>query len=206
MTEISKEQMDFRTKFHNPTPDERAELVVKNLEMFIRENRTEHGGMSFRKWQDLARAEIVAAILEDEKDWRNDDSFITKLYAAAAASIVTIGMWGTVMAFLNSKSHTIEAVILFGGGMGLLSVATAYGTWKAFKRHRKNRRLERMDRVRSMDTKLKHLDRDLEKRVKDMEGAVEEISRQKTKRIATTKLREEALGQMRDLRTKLEAG
>ena len=206
MIEISKEQLDFRAKFLNPTPDERAEMVVKRLEMFIRENRTEQGGMSFRKWQDLARAEIVAAILEDERDWRKDDSFMTKLYAATAAAVVTIGMWGTVMAFLNSKSHTIEGVILFGGGMALCAVAGSYGTWKAFKRFRKNRRDERMDRVRTMDTKLKHLDRDLEKRVKDMESAVEELSRQKSKRIATTKLREQALGQMRDLRAKLEAG
>ena len=205
MNKTTPESLDFRSKFHNPTPDERAELVVKRLEMFIRENRTEQGGMSFKKWQDLARAEIVAALLEDERDWRRDDSFMTKLYAALAAAIVTIGMWGTVMAFLNSKNHTIEAVMLFGGGMALLAVATSYGTWKAFKRLRKNRRDERMSRVRSMDTKLKHLDRDLEKRVKDMEGAVEELARQKTKRIATTKLREEALGQMRDLRAKLEA-
>jgi len=204
--QTSKEQLDFRAKFKNPTPDERAELVVKRLEMFIRENRTEHGGMSFKKWQDLAQAEIVAALLEDEADWRRDDSFMTKLYAATAAALVTIGMWGTVMAFLNSKNHTIEGVMLFGGGMALLAIATSFGTWQAFKRFKKNRRDERLKRVRSMDAKLKQLDRDLEKRVKDMEGAVEELARQKTKRMATTKLREEAINQMRGLRAKLEAG
>ena len=90
--------------------------------------------------------------------------------------------------------------------MALLAIATSFGTWQAFKRFKKNRRDERLKRVRSMDAKLKQLDRDLEKRVKDMEGAVEELARQKTKRMATTKLREEAINQMRGLRAKLEAG
>ena len=35
----------------NPTPHERADLIVRRLENFIREGRTEDGGINFRKWR-----------------------------------------------------------------------------------------------------------------------------------------------------------
>lgn len=38
----------------NPTPEQRAEFIVRELEEFIRKNRTV-GGMSFSEWQDMAK-------------------------------------------------------------------------------------------------------------------------------------------------------
>ena len=34
---------------NNPTPHERADLIVRRLENFIRKGRTEDGGINFRK-------------------------------------------------------------------------------------------------------------------------------------------------------------
>ena len=190
---------------HNPTPDQRAETVIRQLEMFIREGRTAQGGMNFRKWQDMARVEIAHAILEDEKDWRENDNFVTKVLAVGASGLVTVGMWGTVMAFTNSPNHTLEGMVLFAGGMMFMSAMSGYFVWRAFRRYKSLRRDERLARIRSLDWKLKKLDKMLAKRVKDMEEAVEEIVAQKEKRDATAELRSQAVAQVAELRQQLQA-
>ena len=48
----------------HPTPDERAEYVILRLEQFIRDGRTIDEGMSFKKWQTMAKTEIALAIAE----------------------------------------------------------------------------------------------------------------------------------------------
>lgn len=193
----------------NPTPDQRAETVIKQLEMFIREGRSTQGGMNFRKWQDMAKVEIVHAILEDEKDWRENDNFVTKLLAIGASGIITVGMWGTVMAFTNSPNHTLEGMVLFAGGMMFMGAMSSYFVWRAYRRYKSQRRDERLERIRSMDWKLKKLDKLLAKRVKDMEEAVQEMATQKEKRdaskAASTELREQTVAQVAALRQQLQA-
>ena len=49
---------------NNPTPEERAEYVVLMLEKFIRDGRKDEAGMSFRKWQTMAKSEIIIAIAD----------------------------------------------------------------------------------------------------------------------------------------------
>ena len=47
---------DMENDKKNPTPHERADLVVRRLEDFIRKGRTEDGGLIFangRKWRQL---------------------------------------------------------------------------------------------------------------------------------------------------------
>jgi len=194
---------------HNPTPDQRAETVIKQLEMFIREGRSTQGGMNFRKWQDMARVEIVHAILEDEKDWRENDNFLTKVLAVAASGIITVGMWGTVMAFSNSPNKTLEGMVLFAGGMMFMGAMSGYFVWRAYRRYKSQRRDERLERIRSMDWKLKKLDKMLANRVKDMEEAVQEMAVQKEKRAQkqteSTELREKAVQQVAELSQQLQA-
>ena len=42
-----------------PSPEQRADFVVKRLEQFIREGRTVGEGMSLKQWMDMARYEIA---------------------------------------------------------------------------------------------------------------------------------------------------
>jgi len=199
------EQQVFKLDVHNPTPDERAEVIIKQLEMFIREGRSEKGGMNFRKWQEMARVEITHAILEDEKDWRENDNFVTKILAMAASGIITIGMWGTVLAFSNSPNHTLEGMAIFAGGMLLMGSLSSYFVWKAFRRHKANRREKRLANIKSLDWKLKKLDKLLADRVKDMEEATVEIVKQKEKREEGAELRNQLTSQIGTLRKQLEA-
>ena len=82
----------------NPTPVERADVIVKRLEQFIREGRSQRGGISFKRWQELAVHEVDNAIRDAERHWRNDQRFITRGLAVGAACLITIGFWGTVLA------------------------------------------------------------------------------------------------------------
>ena len=52
---------DMENDKKNPTPHERADLVVRRLEDFIRKGRTEDGGINFRKWQEMAAVESISA-------------------------------------------------------------------------------------------------------------------------------------------------
>ncbi len=189
---------------HNPTPDERAQVIIHQLEMFIREGRTERGGMNFRKWQDMARVEITHAILEDEKTWRENDNFVTKVLAMAVAGVITIGMWGTVLAFSNSPNKTLEGMAFFAGGMLLMGALSSYFVWKAYRRYKANRREDRLANIKSLDWKLKKLDKLLADRVKEMEGAAKEMVKQKAKRDEGTELRNQLTAQVGTLRKQLE--
>ena len=59
----------------NPTPHERADLIVRRLENFIRKGRTEDGGINFRKWQEMAVLEVANAIRDAEKYLSSDQIF-----------------------------------------------------------------------------------------------------------------------------------
>ena len=103
----------------NPTPEQRAEFIIRELEEFIRKNRGACG-MSFSEWQDMAKKEIANALIEAEKDYHEHDRVIRRLLISAAAVLVTIGFWGTALAF--DKAHyllvgtifTIAGLWLFG--------------------------------------------------------------------------------------------
>ena len=62
----------------NPTPQERGTVIVKRLEQYIREGRSDQGGIPFRRWQELAVYETTNAILDAEKYWRKDHRFIDR--------------------------------------------------------------------------------------------------------------------------------
>lgn len=161
----------------NPSPDQRAEVIVRRLEMFIREGRTPQGGMPFKRWQDMARSELANAILESEKTWRDDNRFLNHVLVIGAAAVVTIGFWGTAVTFGGGPEHIDAALILIAGGFLLFAAAGALGIRTLWKRHLAHVREERLARVVRMDRQLKALDKDLEKRVKELEKSVEEITR-----------------------------
>ncbi len=166
--------LDFGT---HPTPAERAEAVVLRLEQFIRENRTAHGGRPFRKWQDMGRIEIIAAILDAERTWRTEQSFLSRVLVVGAAAVVTIGFWGTIAAFGSSADLRNEAVFLIGGGLVLFGALGAVAIRSFSRRLGRERRDRRLRHIATLDQRLKALDRYLEKRVKDLEEAVKEIQK-----------------------------
>ncbi len=161
----------------NPTPQERGEVIVKRLEQYIREGRTEHGGISFRRWQELAIHEVTNAIRDAEKHWRNDNRFITRGLAVGAATIVTVGFWGTVMAAEAAPDRQTAALILIVAGGILFAVLGAWGVRRLDKFYQSGRRRDHFERVFKFDRQLAQLDVDLEKRLKELEETLDEMTK-----------------------------
>ena len=77
---------------NDPSPEERAEYIVKRLELFIRENREPFKGMNFNKWQQLAKVEIANS-LKDSERLRQDkkEQVSRRMLFIIGSSIATIG-------------------------------------------------------------------------------------------------------------------
>lgn len=160
----------------NPTPEERGDIVVMRLEQLIRDGRTHRGGISFRKWQELARHEVANAIRDAERYWRGDEKFITRGLWVGAAALITVGTWGTVLATQLAPDRQTAALILLISGAVVLAVLGAWGIKRLDKYHQFTRRRDHFARVEEFDRQLARLDLDLEKRLKELEETLTEVT------------------------------
>ena len=160
----------------NPSPDERAEYVIMRLEQFIREGRTFDEGMSFKIWQAMAKTEIAIAIAEAELGQQKDDMVTKRLLFTFAASLVTIGFWGTAVS-LHKVAYLPGAIVVGLAGFILMAVA---GEWR-FRKWRLNRqankRRKSLARVESLNRRIKRLEHDLEKEEKKLKGMVNDAAK-----------------------------
>lgn len=157
----------------HPRPEQRADFVVKRLEQFIREGRTIAQGMSLRQWQEMARAEIANAIVDAENCVQKDDVVTKRLLFIGASAMVTIGFWGTLLAF-DRASYFAVAIICGGAGFVLFAIAGEWRFRKAWSRHRARKRAAALRRVEELTVRIKRMERELkeeektfEKRLKD---------------------------------------
>jgi hypothetical protein len=160
----------------NPTPEERGDAVVMRLENFIREGRTERGGIPFRRWQELARFEVANAIRDAERRWRGDDKFVTRGLLVGAVALVTAGVWGTLLAAEAAPDRQTAALILLVAGATLLAVLGAWGVRRLDRFYQLARRRDHFTRVRDFDRQLATLDKDLERRLRELEAALEQAT------------------------------
>src|SRR5271165_6577228 len=105
-----------------PTPAQRAQYMILQLENFIRDKRTEKG-LSFKTWQTLAHAELTNAFTEHERQLLKlkQDRLGRRLLLVSAASLTTIGFWGAVMV-IDEHFGLLAAAILAGAGIALAFV------------------------------------------------------------------------------------
>ena len=160
----------------NPTPHERADLIVRRLEDFIRKGRTEEGGINFRKWQEMAVLEVANAIRDAEKYLRSDQRFLTRSLSVISASLLTIGIWGTVLAADATADRQMTALILIIAGGAVLSVLTIWGIRRLDHYYKKDRRKYHIGRVRDFDRQLATLDREMERRIKALQESLKEMT------------------------------
>ena len=161
----------------NPTPMERADVIVKRLEKFIREGRSERGGISFKRWQELAVHEVNNAILDAERHWRKDQRFVTRGLTIGAACLITIGFWGTLLAADVAPDRQTAAIILIIAGGALMAVLGTWGVRRLDRYYQVGRRRDHFARVFLFDRQLAQLDRDLEKRLKEIEETLDEMAK-----------------------------
>lgn len=165
-----------------PTPDERAEFIIMRLEQFIRDGRTVGEGMSFKKWQAMAKTEIAIAIAQSQSEVQKDDPVTRRLLFTAAACLTTIGFWGTAVS-LHQTAYLTGALVCGGAGLALLLVA---GEWR-FRNWRRKKdqqlRMERLANVENLNKRIKKLERELEREEKALNKRLKKVTKEKMDRL-----------------------
>ena len=158
----------------NPTPDERAEFVILRLEQFIRDGGTLDEGISFKKWQVMAKNEIAIAIAEAEDSQENDEIRNRNILFVSAAAVVTIGFWGAAVSFQKVEDLLAGAICAIAGLM-LLGVASGRKASKLYKRLRGKERRKRLAHIKNLNKRIRRLEVALEKE----EEAIEKLLKKK---------------------------
>ncbi len=150
------------------TAEDRADYIVARLEQFIREGRKDEQGMSFDKWKQMARSEIAIAVAEAEMSQQHDELHSKRVLFVAAASMITIGFWGTV-ASMDKLDYLIGAVIC---GLAGILLILAVGDWRIrswSERREAKKRREILGRIESLNRRIKRLEKELEAEAEDYE-------------------------------------
>ena len=104
-----------------PLPEEHAEYVIRRLEKFIRDGRTLDEGMSFRKWQFMAKKEIALAIAEAQNAHKFDEINSRRALFISAAALTTIGFWGTAIS-MERVAYLPGGIVCLIAGLTMLFV------------------------------------------------------------------------------------
>ena len=154
----------------DPTPQDRADYLVRKLEQFIKEGRTVRG-VSFRDWQTMARAELANSFAEVEKRRIEiqKDLPVRRLLLVASVALVTIGFWGGVMA-LDRNREWVAALIMLASGIVLLAYAGDLGIRRLWQRGAAQKRRERFERIENFDRQLRQLEAEIRQKLKQTEA------------------------------------
>ncbi len=159
----------------DPTPQQRADYLVRKLESFIREGKSEHG-MSFKTWQAMARSELANAFTELERRQLRlrQDATGKRWILVGVTTAVTIGFWGTVVAFDRHFGPLAGWVCTAAGG--LVAVLGVEMVWRRISRqYRTIAREKGFERIEDFDTKLKKLEADIWRKLKKTKEQAEEL-------------------------------
>jgi hypothetical protein len=151
---------------NNPTPEEHAEYVIMRLEQFIRDGRTIDEGMSFKKWQTMAKTEIALAIAEAENSQDHDEISSRRTLFVSAAAMITIGFWGTAVS-LHKVAELIGGLVILTAGIIMLMTAGGFRYRKYKNRKDGLKRALRLTRIESLNRRIKQLEQELEKELKE---------------------------------------
>ncbi|SCA54915.1 conserved hypothetical protein [Candidatus Terasakiella magnetica] len=161
---------------HEPTPEERAEYIVKRLEMFIREKREPFKGMNFNKWQQLARAEIANAMKDYQKTQYDENQVTRRMLFILGSTIATIGFWGVAAAF-GKIDYMLAGMICLIAGIIVIAHAGEWMTRKMWKKAQARKRERAYNNAISLDRQIKQMEKELKGKAKDLEKTVAAMGR-----------------------------
>lgn len=156
-----------------PTPEQQADYLVRKLEQTIRDNRTVKG-MSFRTWQAIAREEIANAIGAAEKRHADHDRTISRALLIGAASLISIGFWGAVVA-VDRTFGGLASLVSLGAGACLVFVAADWGIKRAGAGWSNRKRAERLANIENLDRRIKRMEQALRKKEERLKEKMEEV-------------------------------
>ncbi len=156
-----------------PTPEQQAEYLVRKLEQTIRDNRTVRG-MSFATWQAIAREELTNALRAAERRQVEGGRMLARSLLVGAASLVTIGFWGAVVAVDRSWGGA-AALASLGAGLALFVVVAQWGISRAAAGWARRTRVERLGRIEDLDRRIKRLEAVLQKKHDRLKDKMDEF-------------------------------
>lgn len=160
----------------NPLPEEHAEYVIRRLEKFIRDGRTLDEGMSFRKWQLMAKTEIALAIAEAQNSQQYDEINSRRALFVSAAAMTTIGFWGTAIS-MEKVAYLPGGIVCLIAGLTMLFVAGG-GRYRRYKNRKDGvKRAHRLIKIESLNKRVKALERDLEDEEKRLGKSIEKLKK-----------------------------
>lgn len=167
-----------------PTPEDRAQIVVRILEQAIREGRNETSlrtksgrpGLSFRQWQDIAAVEIANAIRDAEAEVTKRKGVGNRIAMTLGACLVTLGFFGAAVAW-GRVDRTLAAVASLAAGAGLLMTAMEIPFRLSWRKARAKRRARKFENIRSLDKQIRALERFLEDKKETLEEQIEPLRR-----------------------------
>ncbi|WP_413203642.1 hypothetical protein [Rhodospirillum sp. A1_3_36] len=164
-----------------PTPEERADLVVMSLENFIRDHRTRTlSGMKVSDWKSSARKSVLEALIEAEETQARHLIHTNRWILVGSATVVSIGFWAAVYAI--DRDYGAVAAVLLGLLAFILIIVTMEGVLRrAIRANMGKTRERRWLDIRSFDSKIKRLRRDLEETLKELEDGAEEVAKLREK-------------------------
>ncbi|PKU21431.1 hypothetical protein [Telmatospirillum siberiense] len=144
-----------------PTPEQRADYLVRKLENLIREGKTERG-MSFKTWQALARSELSNAFSDFERQLlkSRQDAVGKRLILVGATAMVTIGFWGAALT-VDRRYGDLVAYIFIGAGILLAGVLAEISFRRLANRYRTVAREKSFERIADFDKQLKRLEAEI---------------------------------------------
>lgn len=145
----------------DPTPQERADYIVRKLEQFIREGKSERG-MSFKTWQAMARTELGNAFadIEQRKAQQRADLTVRRILVTGAVALVTIGFWGAVLA-VDHRYGPVASILVAVAGLVLAAMAAELTTRRVLDRLRLQRRKNAFGKIEDFDKQLRKLEAEI---------------------------------------------
>lgn len=162
----------------DPTPEQRADYMIRKLEGFIREGRKVNG-MSFKTWQTMARAELLNAFLDLERrvEKGRQDNVVRRLILAGASGLVTIAFWGAAT-IVDRHWGGLATEIFIGAGLLLAVVAVELFLRHLANRYRKIARNRHFEQIVEFDALVKRLETELWLKAKKAREAAEKAQAQ----------------------------
>ncbi|HIJ37907.1 MAG TPA: hypothetical protein HPP80_03335 [Rhodospirillaceae bacterium] len=158
----------------SPTPEQRADYLVRKLENLIREGKTERG-MSFKTWQALARAELANAFTDFDQQLvkGRQDAIARRLILVGSSAVVTIGFWGVVV-IVDRHFGILAAWICAGSSVLVALVALEMFVRRLSSQYKIIARQKTFERIEDFDKKLKKLENEIWLKNKKLKEQVEQ--------------------------------
>ncbi len=155
----------------DPTPEQRADMVIKKLEKVIKDSKessaANKGGMSYRKWQNEARKEIISAILNAERCQSYKSNFFNRFLMLVGATTASLGFLGAIVAYGQTGRSLVAAVCV---ALGIIFIVMGFEwlTINNVKLYFSQRRDRKLARINDLDRQIKVLEQYLEDRLDDV--------------------------------------